>query len=80
MILEIDIFKYPLMLFYRYDSRCFPLPRRLLPVLITGLGGAGTRAIATRLQEAGVRVEHEGIGADGSVVRYILFLFPLSML
>lgn len=69
-ILEIDVLKYPLISFCRYDSRCFPVPRRLLPVLITGLGGAGTHAIATYLQEAGIRVEHEGIGVDGSVVRY----------
>jgi hypothetical protein len=53
----------------KYDERCFPVPHVLRPVLITGLGGAGTHNVASLLQAAGILVEHEGVGPDGSVVR-----------
>ena len=42
--------------------------RRLrLPLLVTSLGGAGSWHASLRLRDAGMRVEHERLGRDGSV-------------
>jgi hypothetical protein len=57
----------PLLHSRKYDDRCMPRPRRLLPVLVTGLGGSGTHAIAQALAGRGVDMPHETMGKDGSV-------------
>ena len=38
-----------------------------LPLLVTSLGGAGSWHASLRLRDAGLRVEHERLGRDGSV-------------
>ena len=52
----------------KYDSLCLPRPAVLLPVLITGLGGAGTHYLHSVGLRLGLRLSHEDIDAHGSVV------------
>lgn len=51
----------------KHHPECFPKPKRLYPMLVTGLGGTGTHFIANSLQELGFDLAHEGIGRDGAV-------------
>jgi hypothetical protein len=53
----------------KYDPQCHPPQTLQYPLLVTGLGGAGTHFVAKRLSAEGWRVRHEEIGADGAVVR-----------
>lgn len=50
-----------------YHDRCLPRPLTLLPVLVTGLGGSGTHAIASSLKSMNIDMPHEKIGKHGSV-------------
>jgi hypothetical protein len=54
----------------RFDTQCHPPQALQYPLLITGLGGAGTHHVAQRLAGEGWRVLHEEVGADGAVVRF----------
>lgn len=58
----------------RYHTHCHPPSALAHPLLITGLGGAGTHFVAQRLRSVGWRVLHEDIDVDGSVVSDILVL------
>ena len=50
-----------------YDDLCMPRPHKLLPVLVTGLGGSATHAISDALSVSGVDMPHESLGSHGSV-------------
>lgn len=54
----------------KYDPFCHPVKALAHPLLITGLGGAGTHYIAQRLAAEGWRLRHEEIGQDGAVVSF----------
>ena len=41
--------------------------KKVRPLLVTGLGGAGTWQLYQKLRTAGLFLEHEGVGIDGSV-------------
>lgn len=53
----------------KYDAACLPRPAQLLPILLTGLGGAGTHNLTNQLTKMGIRVDHESLLEDGTVVR-----------
>lgn len=63
----------------KYDDKCFPSPKldsdKIYPVLITGLGGAGTHFVSNFLNDIGYRFRHERLGKDGSVVSIDVFLY-----
>ena len=52
----------------KYSPICFPKPKQLYPVLITGAGGSGSHAVALILRNLGIRVHHERLDIEGSVV------------
>ena len=54
----------------KHHPECFPKPKRLYPMLVTGLGGTGTHFIANSLQNLGFDLVHEGIGSEGAVVSF----------
>ena len=51
----------------KYLKECHGPKATVYPLLITGLGGSGTHAVALRLREMGVDVDHEHIAAQGAV-------------
>jgi hypothetical protein len=51
----------------KYSPMCMPRPAELYPVLVTGLGGAGTHAVANKLTALGMDMPHERLGSDGAV-------------
>lgn len=51
----------------RFAADCMPYPKLLYPLLVTGLGGAGTHYIAAQLQALGYDLRHEAMGSQGSV-------------
>lgn len=52
----------------KYDSKCLPKPEKLIPLLVTSLGGAGTHYSTLTLWKMGLDIKHENIDADGGVV------------
>lgn len=62
----------------RYHPLCHPADALAFPLLITGLGGAGTHFVAQRLRSVGWRVLHEDIDVDGSVVIYTILYHAFS--
>lgn len=46
---------------------CYGPEATVFPLLVTGLGGSGTHAVARRLREMGVDVDHEHIATHGAV-------------
>jgi len=57
----------PLLLTRRYEALCHPPSALTHPLLVTGLGGAGTHYVARELELRGWLVQHESLDADGSV-------------
>ncbi|KAJ8609627.1 hypothetical protein CTAYLR_006301 [Chrysophaeum taylorii] len=51
----------------KYDSACMPSPYELLPLLVTGTGGIGTRVVTELLRAMGVEAGHEKYDAHATV-------------
>ncbi len=51
----------------KYDEKCLPYPKRLYPILVTGLGSSGTHVLANNLRSQGVQIKHEMIDNDGAI-------------
>ena len=53
----------------KFKVDCMGTPTKLYKILITGLGGSGTHLVAEAAERVGLRLPHEKLGYDGSVVR-----------
>ena len=58
----------PLVNSRKFHKRCFPRPKLLYPLLITGLGGCGTHYVTSLCKEMGLDMAFESIGSHGAVV------------
>lgn len=55
----------------KYVEKCMPSPSKLLPILVTGLGGSGTHFYNNLLRSMHIDVYHESLtGSHGSVSWY----------